>query len=143
MLHVQPSNRVVFVSPSCLCAEGGLDYHWDSCLKGSNQNNKVRTSSAAHSPAAASSSNHRSDWTTLVFCLFASFVPLIPPTLVPRRSSTICSTAVRPTGRRDPRSWRGVPVRPSRRPYCCPTCWTPRPTTLTCCCSRICPAGTS
>ena len=32
-----------YVSPTqCLSTEGGLDYHWDACLKAYNQENKVR-----------------------------------------------------------------------------------------------------
>jgi len=36
------SENLIFVSLYCLTAENGLDYHWDSCLKGYNQVNKVR-----------------------------------------------------------------------------------------------------
>lgn len=31
-----------FVSFHCVTADGGLDYHWDSCLKGYIHDNKVR-----------------------------------------------------------------------------------------------------
>ncbi len=141
-------------SLQCLTAEGGLDYHWDSCIKGYNQVNKVRA--LANYEARLLHFLHRVDSVKQManlnvvnhFRVLPFFVPCHSPphshtSHPPTVSSTSCTTAVRPMGLRARRPWRGAPVRLSRCHCCSPTCWLHQPTPLTCCCSRICPAGMS
>lgn len=128
-------------------SEGGLDYHWDSCVKGYNQLNKVRVPPESDIRLLA-------DYEVDFFVFFlnkchAFFLPLspadcthihalpIPPTI----SFTSCPTAVWAMELRA--SLSCAPVRPSRCHFCSPTCWMPQLTTLMCCCSHICPAGMS
>lgn len=111
-----------------LFAEGGLDYHWDSCLKGYNQVNQVRGTST---------------W------IWSSLHLILPPSIFFFfffLSNTKRPTAVGSMGPPEPkanRSCSGVLVRPSRCLCSSPICWQRRPSPLTCCCSHICPAGMS
>lgn len=129
-----------------LLTEGGLDYHWESCLKGYNQENKVRVS--ANYKAFHCIANHGFQFgeSIAAFCLSLSHVdcphsdtPPIPPVV----RNTSCLTAVGLMGRRVRRSWRGALARNSRCRCSSLICWRHQPTPRTCCCSRISPAGMS
>lgn len=134
-------------------AEGGLDYHWDSCIKAYNQVNKVRVqeNSASNIRLLA---HYKVDYILRQMSPFneshlLSLVPLSPadcahihtPPMHPTISFTSCPTAVGAMGLRA--SFSCALVRPSRCHFCSPTCWLRQRTTLMCCCSHICPAGMS